>query len=126
MIEFRAENGFRASEEVLRDGSLWGERAGQAREAAEIVGRIRQDEKIHVESLLLYLGELRAATFRTISGGTVPGREIVDRIWSAIVHWATREQPKLSLEQQRPILEKRIAAHPDAARIQAEFDALGG
>jgi hypothetical protein len=124
MIEFRAENGFRSSQEVLRDAALWGERAPQAREAAEIVGQIRQDEKIHVDSLLLYLGELRSATFRTLDGGTIPGREIVDRIWSAIVHWATQEQPKLALEQQRPILSKRIAAHPDAARVQAEFDAL--
>jgi hypothetical protein len=125
MIEFRAENGFRFSQEVLRDATLWGDRAAQAREAAEIVGHIRQDEKIHVDSLLLYLGELRAATFRTVDGGTVAGREIVDRIWSVIVHWATQEQPKLAVEQQRPIMEKRIAAHPDAARIRAEFDALG-
>jgi AcrR family transcriptional regulator len=126
MIEFRAENGFRFSQEVLRDASLWGPRAAQAREAAEIVGHIRQDEKIHVDSLLLYLGELRSATFRTVDGGSVPGREIVDRIWSVIVHWATQEQPKLALEQQRPIMEKRIAAHPDAARVQAGFDALAG
>jgi hypothetical protein len=90
-----------------------------------MVGKIRQDEKIHVESLLLYLGELRSATFKSVDGGTVPGREIVDRIWSVIVHWATQEQPKLAVEQQRPILEKRIAAHPDAARVRAEFDALG-
>ncbi len=44
MIEFRAENGFRFSEEVLRDASLWGARGEQAREAAEMVGKIRQDE----------------------------------------------------------------------------------
>ncbi len=124
MIEFRAENGFRLSEGVLRDRSLWGARASEAESAAAVVGMIRQDERIHVESLLLYLGELRSVRLRTVDGGQVAGREIADRIWSTLVHWATVEQPKLALEQQRPVMEARIAKHPDAARVGREFDAL--
>jgi hypothetical protein len=124
MIEFRAENGFRFSQEVLRDRSLWGERWREAESAAGVVGMIRQDERIHVESLLLYLGELRSVRMRTVDGGEIAGCEIVDRLWSTIVHWATVEQPKLAAEQQRPIMEARIAKHPDAARVQREFDSL--
>jgi hypothetical protein len=124
MIEFRAENGFRFSEQVLRDRALWGDRWREAESAAGVVGMIRQDERIHVESLLLYLGELRSLRMRSVDGGEIPGREIVDRIWNTIVHWATVEQPKLAVEQQRPVMEARIAKHPDAARVQREFDSL--
>ncbi len=124
MIEFRAENGFRSSEQVLRDHALWGERWREAEAAAGVVGMIRQDERIHVDSLLLYLGELRSLVLRSVDGGEVAGREIVDRIWGTLVHWATVEQPKLAVEQQRPVMEARIAAHPEAARVQREFDAL--
>lgn len=125
MIEFRAENGFRSSEQVLRERSLWGARWREAEQAAGVVGMIRQDEKIHVDSLLLYLGELRSVRMRTVDGGEIAGREVVDRLWSTIVHWATVEQPKLAVEQQRPVMEARIARHPESARVQREFDALG-
>jgi hypothetical protein len=124
MIEFRAERGFSSTQNVLRDPSLFTGRRAEAERAAEIVGRIRLDEEVHVQSLRLYLGELRCLTFRTLDGGTCSGAELVDSLWEGIVRWATVEQPPLAAEQQRRILCERIARHPEAERVRREFDAL--
>jgi hypothetical protein len=125
LIEFRAENMFRFSEQLLRDPEIFPERHARAVEAAGIVNKIRQDEEIHVTSLLAYLGELCSVSFKTVDGGTVAGREIVERIWDVIVRWSTVDAPKAQREQQRPILEARILAHPDGERILARFNELG-
>ncbi len=66
---------------------------------------------------------MRHLTFKT-SDGDKPGREIVDPLWKVIVDWATIDAPKLAREQQRPIFQERILAHPDGERILKEFDAL--
>jgi hypothetical protein len=124
MIEFRAERGFSFTEAVLRDPELFVGRRAEAERAAEIVGRIRTDEEIHVASLRLLLGEIRSLTFETRSGGTKPGSAIVDPHWADIVRWATVEQPPLAAAQARPTFHARIAKHPDGARIRAAFDAL--
>jgi hypothetical protein len=124
MIELRAERIFTTTETLLRDPELFTDRRAEALHGAEIVNRIRTDEAIHVTSLRLYLGELRCLAFRAKDGGTLAGHEVVDPLWRGVVQWATQEQPKLAAEQQRKILAERIAAHPQAARVQAEFDAL--
>jgi len=124
LIELRAERGFALTQTLLRDPGLFVERREQAAHAAEIVDRIRQDEAIHVASLRLCLGEIRMSTFRTTDGGTIPGAEIVDEQWRRLVEWATVLQPPLAAEQQRTLVRARIAAHPDAARVQRAFDAL--
>jgi hypothetical protein len=128
LIEFRAEIGFRFSESLLRDPELFTDRRAEALEAAEIVGRIRVDEQIHVDSLRLYLGELRRCTLRTTDGGTVRGCDVIDPFWERIAHWATVEQPRLNAEQSRVLLRDRILAHPkgsDHARdVLARFEAL--
>jgi len=126
IIEFRAERGFSMTETLLLDPDLFVERRAQAEHAAEIVRRIRQDEEVHVRSLRLYLGELRAVHFRLHSGAQLPGREVVDPLWEGLVRWATQDQPKLAAEQQRQILTQRIAAHPEAERVRRAFDALEG
>ena len=123
LIEFRAERGFSLTETLLRDPELFTDRRAEALHAAEVVGRIRTDEAIHVRSLRLYLGELRTLTFRTQDGGTLPGREVVDSLWKGLVAWATGEQPVLQARQQRKIVLARIAAHPEAERVRAAFEA---
>lgn len=123
VIEFRAEIGFQATQDILRTPDLFVDRRAQAEEAAEIVERIRADEEIHVSSLRLYLGECASVTFRTVDGGTVPGRELIDRFWSGLVQWATVDQPALVAEQQRVLLHERVMRHPDGQRIWAEFEA---
>lgn len=123
IIEFRAELAFRFVEELLRDPELFTTRRVQAEEAAEVVGRIRKDEEIHVGSLRLFLGEFRQLSVKTSDGGQRPGSELLDPIWNEMVEWATVEQPKLQAEQQREILSARILEHPDGARILDEFEA---
>ncbi|MFM2078224.1 MAG: hypothetical protein RJA49_2114 [Actinomycetota bacterium] len=121
VIEFRAEIGFAATQDILRTPDLFVGRRAQAEEAAEIVDRIRADEDIHIRSLRLYLGECAAVTFRTADGGTVPGSELIDRFWGGLVRWATVDQPALAAAQQRQLLQDRVMAHREGAAVWAEF-----
>ncbi len=122
VIEFRAEIGFAATQEILRTSDLFVDRRAQAAEAAEIVERIRTDEDIHVRSLRLYLGECASVSFRTVDGGTVAGSELIDRFWNGLVRWATIDQPALAAVQQREVLRSRIMAHDDGDAVWSEFE----
>ena len=124
IIEFRAELGFAESQAILRSPDVFTERREEAELAAEVIERIRTDELIHVRSLCLYLGELCGVTFRTVDGGSIAGRELIDRFWGGLVHWATVEQPKAVGERVRMEVEEYIATHDDSERVQAEFDAF--
>jgi len=124
LIEFRAALNFDFTERLLRDPELFCERRAEAELAADVVNRIRIDEEVHVESLRLYLGELRASTFRTAGGGTIAGSAVIDRLWAGVVHWWTVLQPPLAAAQQRAVLRERIHEHTDGARIWERFVAL--
>lgn len=124
VIEFRAEIGFASVQAVLRSPDLFTDRRAAATEAAEIVGRIRADEEIHVTSLRLYLGELASVTFRTDDGGVIAGSELIGRFWDGLVRWATVDQPALVAERERATIVTRIREHPESRRVLAEFDAL--
>ena len=122
IIEFRAEIGFAATQAILRTPDLFVDRRAEAELAAELVGRIRADEEIHVRSLRLYLGELAHVRFRTVDGGTMAGAEVIGRFWDGLVRWATVDQPALAAVQQRELIGARIARHADAERVLSEFD----
>lgn len=124
LIEFRAEIGFASTQEILRTPTLFTERRAQAEEAAVIVGRIRTDEEIHVESLRLYLGELRNATLKTADGGTIAGAALIDPFWVGLVRWATVDQPRIAAQNTYQALRKQILEDDDGERILGEFDAL--
>ena len=124
IIEFRAEIGFANTQATLRTPDIFTDRRAEAEEAAQIVERIRTDEEIHIESLRLYLGELREIDIKTLDGGTIGGAELIDRYWDGLVQWATVEQPRLNAERQYPEIRGRILAHEDGERILCEFDAL--
>ena len=124
LIEFRAEIGFAASQAVFRTPTLFPGRRAEAEQAAVIVERIRTDEEIHVRSLRLYLGELRALTVRTVRGGTMPGAALVDRFWRGVLHWATVEQPRLAAERQYQALREQILARAGGESLLREFNAL--
>jgi hypothetical protein len=123
IIEFRAEIGFRETQTVLRTPGLFGDRGDDALLAADIVGRIRTDEEIHVRSLNQYLGEFSSVTFRTLDGGTVAGAELIDRFWGGMVDWATITKPARDAETARSNLYARIDEDVAAARVRSEFDA---
>jgi len=124
MIEFRAEIGFAATQDILRNPELFTDRRDAAEEAAEIVERIRTDEEIHVESLRLYLGELRELTIKSVTGETVKGSELIDRFWSGMVQWATQEQPKIAAANAYDNLKPAIKAHDKGDALLVRFDAL--
>ena len=124
VIEFRAELGFASSQALFRAPGLFAKRRAEAQLAAEIVERIRIDERIHVASLRLYLGELRERTIRTSAGGTMPARLLVDRYWNELLGWATAEQPRLAAERQREALSAQILASPGGSGLLRQFDAL--
>lgn len=123
IIEFRAEIGFAATQEILRTPDLFTDRRAEAELAAELVERIRIDEEIHVRSLRLYLGEMATVQFRTVDGATMSGAELIARFWDGLVQWATVDQPRLAAAQQREAIEARIARHPQAGQVQVAFDA---
>ena len=125
LIEFRAEIGFAVSQATFRAPTLFPQRRPQAEEAAEIVERIRTDELIHVESLRLYIGELRSLTIRTTDGGTLPGARLVDRFWNGLLQWATVDQPRLTAERLYGALRTEIlASASDGDALLREFNAL--
>ena len=124
LIEFRAEIGFASTQEILRPATLFTDRRAEAEEAAQIVERIRTDEAIHVESLRLYLGELREATCRTADGGTISGAALIDPFWAGLVRWATVDQPRIAAENTYQALKDQILEDDNGARILDEFDAL--
>ena len=124
VIEFRAEIGFASTQKVLRTEDLFTERRPQAEEAAELVERIRTDEEIHVESLRLYLGELRSVMLATVDGGEISGAALIDPFWGELIRWATVDQPRLAALQQYALIKDRILQHTEGARVLREFDAL--
>ena len=124
LIEFRAEIGFASTQAILRTPSLFTDRRAEAEEAAMIVERIRTDEEIHVESLRLYLGEIRNVTLNTLDGGTIRGEELIDPFWTGLVRWATVDQPRLAAENLYLALRKQILDADDGIRILGEFNAL--
>lgn len=124
LIEFRAEIGFASTQRVLRTPTLFTDRRAEAEEAVEIVERIRTDERIHVESLRLYLGEFRSLTFRTVDGGEVLGADLIDPFWKGLIHWATVEQPRIAAENLYQALKIQILAEDHGERILRDFDAL--
>lgn len=124
LIEFRAEIGFASSQEIFRTTELFPGRESDVLESAEIIERIRTDELIHVESLRLYLGELRELTLRREDGGTIPGREIIDRFWKNLVAWSVGDQPRLAATQTHTGIVNMISEHPESKAVHARFDEL--
>jgi hypothetical protein len=121
IIEFRAEIGFIATQEIVRTPDLFADRRADAELAAEIVERIRTDETIHISSLQLYLGELLTVRFKTLDGGEILGSELIDRFWGGLVHWATVEQPRQFAAIQSTLIEDRIKLASNADQVLAEF-----
>ncbi len=126
LIEFGAESLFSFDQRLLLDRSLFSDRRKQADAAAEMIERIRADERVHVTSLRVDLGELRSITFKTVDGGTIKGAEIVDRLWDVVTRFVRYEQPKLRREVSRSVIERTILQHPRGGeRVLAQFRALG-
>ncbi len=124
MIEVRAESFFAFCCEIMRDKDAFPERRAEAAEAAEMVERIRTDEAIHVGYLQTTVSEMRSFTFRTVDGGTVKGKDLIDPIWEGMVHWHAVTQADFSREQTREAIRAQLEAMPNGTKLFAQFDAL--
>ena len=124
LIEFRAEIGFAATQRIFRTDGLFGDREPGAKEGAEIIERIRTDELVHVESLRLYLGEIRSLTIKCVDGSTILGSELIDPFWSELTQWSVGEQPRRAASQSHENIVSMIAKLPDANRVESQFNEL--
>jgi len=124
LIEVRAENIFAFVEALVKDPELFTESRGDAATALDLIGRIREDERIHVDYLRTVLSELRSFSYRAKGGALASGAELLDPLWRSLVEWHTVENPRLARTQQRAILEERILEHPEGAAILEKFRAL--
>lgn len=121
MIEVRAESTFDLNVRLFRDDELFLGRRSAAEHAAVMVGRIRQDEQVHIGYLRTVLSELRPFTLRTAEGTTVPGHVLLDPLWEAMVHWHADVQPLLVRQRSLEALDKSLAEHPAGAAILRAF-----
>jgi hypothetical protein len=127
MVEIRAEKLFEFVERLLRDPEVFADARDRAERALALVERIRADEEIHVAYLRLVLSELRHLTFRSVEGGAVAGREIVDPIWKELARWHGHALPRESRAQAYENVRRHVREHPDpdvAEAVLAELDAL--
>lgn len=125
MIEVRAEAFFSFSCELLRHPETFKDNKGAAELAAQMVERIRVDENIHVAYLQAAISEMRSFTFRTLEGGTVQGKDMIDPFWAELVKWHGETQFDESARRSREALKPLILALPGGEAVLKEFDTLG-
>jgi hypothetical protein len=123
LVEVRAEILFVSVERLLSEPTLFRDRREEAREALALVGRIRQDETVHVEYLRTVLSELRALDFR-LDHARRRGADLLDPVWHGLVHWHTVDNPRLARTQQRELVRERVLARSGGEALWREFLAL--
>ncbi len=119
MIEVRAESFFAFCCDLMRDPATFTDRRADADLAALMVERIRMDEAIHVAYLQAAISEMRSFTFRTVDGGTIAGKDLIDPVWAGMVHWHSVTEAELSKIRGREAIQTRLPAG-----LFGEFDAL--
>lgn len=124
MIEVRAEAGFSFNCALLRDKATFPDKRAEAELAATMIERIRTDEAIHVAYLQTTVSEMRSFTFRTVDGGTIAGRDLIDPVWEGMVHWHAVTQAELSREQSHEAIRARIGGLPSGAQILAAYESI--
>jgi hypothetical protein len=120
VIELLAYHTFAWASEVLGDPDC----SHDAAFARETIDHIRVDEDIHVAYLQCALAELATMTVRTTDGRTVPGAELVVAATRAALDNQTGDRFDRILAYRLAQVRAELAAHPDGARLTAEFDAL--
>ena len=119
-VEVFAMGTFAWGEELLSDPEV----SAAPERAAAIVRYIRSDESPHVEYLRTALSELRARTLRSVDGGTLPGREVVDGLLHRILAHLSSDRPRQQRSDVREGLEEAIRRAGRPAGLLEEFDAL--
>lgn len=125
MIEVRAEAFFSFCQKVMRDPDVFQDRREAAERAAVMVERIRTDEAIHVGYLQTVVSEMRAFTFKTVDGGTIAGKDLIDPIWQGMIHWHAETQHEKARELSYERVREHFEAMPEGAKLLDQFNALG-
>lgn len=123
MIEVRAEAFFAHSVALMRDREIFSN-AAEADQAATMVERIRIDESVHVGYLQTVISEMRSFTFKTVDGGTIAGKDMIDPIWDKMVIWHGETTYDLSKEQSYEAIKERLLSKENGQKLLADFDAL--
>ena len=120
VVEVFAEGTFAWGIDLLSDPEV----SAAPEQAGAMVSHIRADEHPHVEYLRTALSELRARTLRTVAGGTISGRQVVDALLHEVLRNLTRSRPQEQREdlQENLFEAMQVAANPKALR--EEFEAL--
>ncbi|MGC4061902.1 MAG: hypothetical protein QM749_14050 [Aquabacterium sp.] len=124
LVECRADAAFTYQLKLFSSPELFPGRAQALQTALTLIQRIEQDEQIHLESMSLYLGEMRELTFKCTDGTALPGRELLDRMWGRMVRWTLAHQKRIEYLERRAEMHAMLRAAPDGERLVAEFDAL--
>lgn len=124
MIEVKAESFFTFCQAVMRDPANFKDRYVAAQHAADLVGRIRTDEAIHVAYLQTVLSELRSFTIKTVDGKTLPGSALIDKAWNEMIEWHTVTNAEFGRAQSRDAILARLKSKPNGASLAAQFDSL--
>ncbi|MGB3811463.1 MAG: hypothetical protein WA943_15330 [Parvibaculum sp.] len=124
MIEVRAEAGFAFNCALLRDKATFPDKRAEAELAATMIERIRTDEAIHVAYLQTTVSEMRSFTFKTVDGGTIAGKDLIDPVWELMVHWHSITQADLALEQSHEEIRKRFAKLQNGAQLFAQYESI--
>ncbi len=120
VVEVFAENVFAWGLELLSDPEI----SAAPEPAGAMVSYIRNDENPHVEYLRTALSELRARTLLTVDGGTLPGRELVDRFLHRTLRAFTTDRPREQREDGRESLLAALATARNPESVRERFDAL--
>ena len=92
--------------------------------AGAMIDHIRVDESPHVEYLRTALSELRARTLRTVDGGTITGRRVVDGLLHGILRDTTRNRRSDQRDDVRENLAVAMQIAKNPAGLLEAFDAL--
>lgn len=120
VVEVFAEGTFRWGIELLSNPEV----SAEPERAADLVRFVQADESPHVEYLRTALSELRARTLRRTDGGTIAGREVVDRALHRILRAITRDRPRDQRDDLRANLAEDMKVAADPASLLEAFDAL--
>lgn len=124
MIEVRAEAGFSFNCALLRDKATFPDKRAEAELAATMIERIRTDEAIHVAYLQTTVSEMRSFTFKTVDGGTIAGKDLIDPVWEDMVRWHAVTQAELSRDQSHEAIRARIGGLPSGSQILATYESI--
>lgn len=120
VIEVFAAQTFDWGERLLSDAEV--SAAPQA--AGAMVAHIRADETPHVEYLRTALSEIRARTLRTVDGGEIAGRIVVDALLHDTLATLTTARPRDQRDETRTSLFEAMKKAKKGDSLLSAFDAL--